>query len=479
MMQCLRLMSDFKYQEVLNHILGLIEKGRYKPGDRLPSVRQISRQLKVSLSTVTLAYSTLENDGIIEIRPQSGCYVSRENAIYLGEPEKSKPQVIVQWVDITDVLNNVATASLVPDIVPFGMAAPHPDLIPYQELNRILSGLCRENDKRLVYYDFPPGDYEFRAEIVKRAALYGCNLFPEDVVVTSGALEALNIALKTVCNAGDIVAIESPTYYCLLKILESYGLQALEIPTDPVTGMDLDILEASIQKYKISAITVIPNFNNPMGFVMNEENKKRLAEMAVKYQIPVIEDDIYGDLSYDHIRPKPIKAFDQEGWVLTCGSFSKSLIPAYRAGWCIPGRFTKAFATMKWMSSASNAPLPVAAVTEFLKRGSYDKHLRRFRKNLAVLNYQVTHAIQQYFPNTTRVTRPRGGYLLWLELPQQVDAFALYRKALESHISISPGPLFSASGQYQNFIRINCCYPWTDEIDQAFQTLGQFVKELM
>lgn len=294
---------------------------------------------------------------------------------------------------------------------------------------------------------------------------------PDDIVTTCGTMEALNLCLRAVAKPGDTIAIESPTFYGILQA--SLGMRALEIPTHPRDGIDLDALEQAIKKNKVKACLLIPNFNNPLGCCMPDNNKKQLVEMLGRREIPLIEDDIYGDIYFGAARPKTAKAFDKEGLVLLCSSFSKTIAPGYRVGWTAPGRFKAQVEHLKSMNTIATATLPQMAVARFLESGGYDRHLRKLRKALATQVQRVTLAVRQYFPEGTRITRPTGGFVLWVELPKSVDSLELYRKALEKKISIAPGPIFSAKQKYQNFIRLSCGQAWSDSLEQALKTLGR------
>lgn len=468
----------YKYETIVADLTDKIKKGRYQPGDSLPSIRELCQQYGVSASTVNMAYLMLETAELVEIRPRSGCYVREQVRSQLAVPSKSKPNLITQCVDLNDVIMNIATASLDEEVVPFGMVAPDPAFIPFEALNRELIRVCRQNNPRQAYYDFPPGCYEFRYEVTRLALKWGGSFDPNEVVNTSGALEAVNLALETVCKPGDVVAIESPTYYCYLQMLQIHGLQALEMPTDPVTGIDMEVLSEAMRQGRVHAVLLIANYNNPMGFVMPEDHKRALVQLAAQYQIPVIEDDVYGDVSYAPVRPKPIKAFDTEGWVLYCASMSKSLIPGYRAGWCLPGRYEPTYKRLKWMSTAANASLQLPAMAAFLKAGGFDRHLKQFRPKLRALNHLMAQAIEACFPPDTKLSRPEGGYVFWVEFPDAVDTLALYQTALANQISFSPGAMFSIDPTtYRSSMRLNFCFEWTPRIERAVTLLGQWATE--
>lgn len=470
--------SDYLYKQVAIHIRDLIDRGTLHPGERLPSIRRLSGQMKVSISTVLQAYMTLEADHRIEAKPQSGFYV-KMNREMPPEPKPSNPSRVVTQVSVNELVTQVFLASHDPGVVQLGLSTPSSEYLPVKRLTKLLAAAARNDPKRAVNYDFPPGYGPLRHEIAKRSVESGCKLSEREIVTTNGTMEALNLCLRAVAKPGDIIAIESPTFYGTLQSIESLGMKALEIPTDPHDGIILSALSSALKRNPVKACLLVPNFNNPLGSCVPEKNKKELVKLLARRNIPLIEDDIYGDLCFGLSRPLTAKAYDTEGLVLLCSSFSKTLAPGYRVGWAAPGKFKPQVQRLKFMSSMACATAPQVAVADFLRSGGYERHLRTMRKNLAAQVQRMTHAIARYFPEGTKVTRPQGGLALWVELPRSVDSLELHRKALQEHVSIAPGPIFSAKQKYKNFIRISCGEPWTDKIDQAMQTLGNLASKCL
>lgn len=464
------------YEQVADRIRGLIAEGTLKIGDRLPSVRKLHEQLSVSISTVLEAYRLLEDQGLIEARPQSGYFVKR---VSLARPDEPKPSFLPKPTFPMDVslAFRISNAMKDPKKVKLGAAVPGTELLPIATLNRLMGQLIRTQPELAHSYQTANGCEQLRYELAKRLMDAGCSLTPEDIVVTNGTTEAIYLSLQAVTQPGDTVAIESPTYYGLLETLESLHLKALEIPTHPRDGICLEHLEAALQERKIAACALVSNFSNPLGSCMSDLKKKQLVELLNQYDLPLIEDDIYGDLQFQGSRPKAIKAFDTEGRVLYCASVSKTLSPGLRVGWSVAGRYRvkveRLKMSMNWMT-ASPSQLAVAA---FLANGGYDRHLRQLRRSYQSQITRMTQAICEYFPAETRVSRPAGGYILWLQLPDIFDSMQLYEEALEYDISIAPGAMFSLTGNYQNCLRLNCGIPWTDEVDQAMKILGLLIKK--
>ncbi len=467
----------YLYEQLANKIAGLIEKRTFLPGEKVPSVRRLSLQEKVSISTVLQAYVLLEDRGLIEARPQSGYYVRLQRRSLPPEPAISKPSLSAQRVNVSELVASIHDAITRSDIVPLGAATPSPELLPIRKLNRILAAIARESDGEEHSYGLTQGSEELRHQIARRSIDWGCSFSSQDVVITFGCTEAINLCLRAVAQPGDTIAVESPTYYGFLQIIESLKMKALEIPTHPRDGICVDALELAIKKNLVKACLVQSNFNNPLGSRMPEEKKRQIVELLARKQIPLIEDDIYGELYFGNERPKVSKAYDKHGLVLLCSSYSKCLSPGYRVGWTAPGRFKDEVRRLKLMNTLSSVLPTQIAIAEMLRTGGYDHHMRRIRRAYAYQVQKTSEAIGLYFPRGTRVTRPQGGYVLWAELPASADSLELYRKALEAKISIAPGSLFSPKQHYRNCIRINCAYPWSEKMDQALATLGRLVYD--
>lgn len=465
-----------RYEQLALHLSRQIEVGAYRVGHRLPSVRQASKEQELSVSTILQAYQLLEDQGWIEARPQSGYYVRSRPFPAAPEPACSTPPIQPSTVSIDELALRMLHDSMLPGIVQLGAAFPDPALLPYQKLNRLLAEALRKGDGRLNLCGIPEGIEELRQGVVQRASRAGAELHPDEILITNGAMEALSLALRAVTRPGDLVAVESPTYFGMFQSLESLGLKVLEIPTHHQTGINLEALRFALEHHPVKAIMLVPNFSNPLGSLMPEENKLQLAALLEEFDLPLIEDDIYGELHFDNARPKVVKAFDTQGRVLLCSSFSKDISPSFRVGWLAPGRYYEQVQRMKMALNLGTAVLPQMAIAAFVSSGGYDHHLRRLRREYAGRVGQMGQYILSHFPEGTRVTSPRGGFILWVQLPDGVDSLDLYAPALRAGISIAPGYMFSTTQKYRNFIRLNAAY-WSYSTLGAVERLGQLVKE--
>lgn len=460
-----------RYQRVMATVKHLIDRGTFSPGERISSVREMSEQMKVSVTTVLQAYRSLENQGLIEARPQSGFYVRPRYRAGMTEPGIPRPILSRGPVTVESLTLRLMRDTRNPGMVQLGAAVPNRDLIPTEKLTRLLGSTGRRHRRIVNAYDVPPGCEALRVQIAQRALHAGVTLTPEDVMTTCGAQEAIHLALRATCRAGDLVAIESPSFFGTLQTIESLGLRAVEIPTHPRTGISLDCLGKTLRKHKVSACIVITNYNNPLGCTMSDEAKKQLVDLITERQVPLIEDDIYGDLSHGPKRPNVAKAHDREGLVILCSSFSKTLAPGYRVGWLAPGRFRESIVHAKLVMNIASPTPTQLAVAEFLAGGGYDHHLRKCRKFYESACARIAEAVTEFFPAGTRVSEPEGGFVLWVEMPAEVDSFAMYERAVAQGITIAPGPLFSPSREFRNYIRLSCAY-WSEGVREAISKLG-------
>ncbi len=464
------------YVELARSLELLIEQGTLRPGHRLPSVRRMSLQRDVSISTVLQAYSLLENRGWIEARPQSGYYVRPRLPLDLPEPRMARPMAKASYVGVNDLTAEVLSLAVDPRYVPFGAACPDPSLFPTKKLARILAAVGRNDPALLGRYAMHWAFDPLAREMARRYLQAGCPLAHDELVITCGCTEALNLALRAVTKPGDTVAIETPAYFGFLETIQSLGLKALEVPTDPRTGICLDATRDALTHNAVKALIVMPSYSNPLGSCMPDEKKAGFYRLLQEFDVPAIEDDVYGDLHFGERRPKPLKAWDTDGRVILCSSFGKTLAPSLRVGWTAPGRYLDRVRRLKFTNTLGTPVVLQKTVSDFLRNGGYDHHLRSIRRAYHHQLHLFSQAILRHFPEGTRLSRPEGGFVLWIELPPGVDTLRLHRDALKHHINTAPGALFSVKERYRNCLRMNCGMPWTAEIEAALRTLGELAR---
>jgi DNA-binding transcriptional MocR family regulator len=462
-----------RYEQLAELILGMIENGALAPGMRVPSVRAVSEQHGISISTVLQAYRLLEDRGALVARPQSGFYVAPARSGALALPSASRASAKASTVSISGAVAALLEHASNPALVPLGCAVPDAALLQSTRLDLALARAARQHGARYNIYCPPHGEPRLRREIARRAMRFGHALSPDDVLVTSGCTEALMLALSAVAKHGDTIAIESPTYLGLLHTLEVLGLKAFELPTDPMRGIDIDALARLLDREPVAACALSSNINNPLGSTMAEADKRALLALLAQHAVPLIEDDVYGDIYFSRERPKPFIALDGGANTIYCSSFSKSLAPGYRVGWIAAGAYAKPVMERKLAFSLCGAVLPQVALADFLETGAYDAHLRAIRRLFEENLARMTRAIEASFPADTKVSRPVGGFFLWLELPKRFDSRVLFDRAIEQGICFAPGDVFSASRRFRNCLRLSAAHVWNHRIEDGVRRLGR------
>lgn len=471
--------TEHLYLQVADGLEKMIGEETLKIGDKLPSVRMLSEEYGISMGTAFQAYYHLEGKGLIEARPKSGYYVKFNFRRMPGLPRVAETEPVASEVSVEEMITTVFRNFTSDDIVNFSVAAPPVSLLPANRLNKSIIHVLRSSKHHGIQYEHSQGNSELRRQLTRLAFNWGGKYSEKDVVTTAGCMEALVMCLKAVTQPGDAVAIENPTYFGIFQVIQSLGLRALEVVTDPLTGVDPDHLATLIRKFPVKACVFVTNFSNPLGACMPDEKKKALVELVTRHQIPLIEDDIYGELYFGRHRPKTCKTYDKEGWVLYCSSLSKSLAPGYRIGWTLPGRFTEQVVRVKMMHTVTGTTITQQAIAHFLSIGRYEYHLKKLRKSLHTQCLRYVQGIMQYFPEHTKVSRPQGGFVLWVELDKKLNAYQLYREALKHQISVAPGQLFSAQGRFGNCLRISYARPWDEEVDEGLRVLGRLIRKMI
>ncbi|MCV2402558.1 PLP-dependent aminotransferase family protein [Marinomonas sp. C2222] len=462
------------YKELAQRLRDHIQHDFYKQGDKLPSVRQLAQEHSVSISTVQEAYRQLEQDRLVEAKPKSGYFVCRTEGGSLPSISRppQRPLEVSQWEEVLNMLmirasqKGVQLQHAMPD-----MRAP-----TLKPLLKTLSDLSKHKPELGLGYSDIRGSEALRTQLCRLAVASGCQLHPDDLVITSGCQEAISVCLRAVTSPGDIVAIESPSFYGSMQAIKAANLKAMEIPTHPETGMSIEALELALDQWPIKTIFVTPTCNNPMGYTMPDEKKEQLYKLAQAYDITIIEDDIYGDISYQFPRPRSIKSFDTDGRVLLCSSFSKSIAPGIRVGWIAPGRYRDRVTHIKYVSSSMCPVFPQLAIEKFIRLGGYNKHIRQMRHQYEPQRDHLLKAIKDYFPSNTRVSFPQGSFILWVELDNDIDTMKLIESCRKVGVGFAPGPLFSATGKYRNCFRLNFSEQNTHRREEAIKLLAKEIK---
>jgi DNA-binding transcriptional MocR family regulator len=457
------------YLRLARGLKSAVLNGRYQPGYRLPSVRHLSQTLGLSLNTVHQAVRLLEAEGWVEIRPQAGCFVAHQHAV-------PSPSCVATPLPVrrSDLGLRVLMEANNSQLTRLGSTMPNPALLPTQEVRRHLVRLSRQDWPNR--YDFPRGTPELRQQLARVMLTAGVSVSPDDLLLSSGCQEAVVACLRAVCRPGDVVAVESPTFFGYLEALEMLSLQAVEIRSDPQTGMSIGALRQVLERHPLACVLVTPNFSNPQGSLMPDSAKSELVQLVTDAQIALIENDIQGDLGYSSPRPLAAKAWDQQGRVLYCSSFSKTLGPEFRVGWVAAGRYTAAVERWLTFATLGSSSLVRRALADYLAGGSYPSAMRRAQRAYSRQARQTYESLGG-LPAGSRVNLPQGGKMLWVELPAHVDALELYQRCREEGLSLTPGHLYSTAGGYEHCVRLNCSY-FTPEVKEALERVCALAREL-
>lgn len=464
-----------RYRQLADDTEKLIAAGTLRAGDRLPSIRQACRIHRISPITVSQAYQLLESCGLVEARPKSGYFVRARLGNRLPEPAMSQPGSGSTGLAVSDFIFRILDSIKDPSVVPLGSSFPAPELFPFARLGHALASAARHLQPSDTLANLPPGNAELRRLLALRYLAHGATVSPQEIIVTAGAMEGLNLCLQAVTRPGDLIAVESPTFYANLQAAERLGLKIVEIPTHPRDGVSLEALAGVLEQHPVKACLFMLNFSNPTGSLMPDERKKALIELLRQHQVPLIEDDVYAELHFGPDAPLCSKALESDGLVMHVSSFSKCLAPGYRLGWVAAGRYLEQIRRQKLTTSLATSVPVQMALAGYLKQGGYDKHLRQLRRTLADQEAHLIAAVERNFPAGTKVSRPQGGYFLWLELPPGADALTVHQQALAHGISTAPGPIFSAKGEYRNCLRLNFGHPESAAQQEAIARLGQLV----
>lgn len=463
-----------KLVEIASLLRTAIDSGALRAGEKLNSIRQLASLHSVSPPTIVSALRLLEREGYIESRPRSGFFVCHpQNTLRTLAETAQQPQDVGITATVRRLFEGKSEG-----MVPLGAALPNPKWLPINELKSVVAAAHRALGTETQQYSLPPGRFDARNQIAQFSAKRGTNFGPEELIISQGATEAISLALNATCKQGDIVLVETPAYFGHLCLLEKLGLKALEAPTHPVTGLEITAVENLIKKYKISAILCTPTIQNPLGATMPIVHKRKLAAISAHHDIPVIEDDVYGLLSDGGESVPPLKAFDQHGTVLYCSSVSKCLSPGWRIGWISAGKYHSKVLDDRFCSQLSGSPFIEAALARYLADPAFMRHIARLNRRSNISRKAFTLAISQYFPKGTEISQAKGGYLLWVKLPNNVDSRKLAELAKASNIIISPGPLFSPSGGLKNYLRINAGHDFDEMHRESIKLIGELASRV-
>lgn len=462
--------DTFLYEKIAEDFSRQITNGLLLANEKLPSIRSICGKYQVSMSTALKAYYMLESKDLIRSRPQSGYYVNPIRKLP-ALPNVSIPSADMGNEDPSALVSKVYK-EVNSDQVMFSLGVPSKEYLPLVKLNKLVCKTVWQLEDHATSYENLKGSTNLRRQVARMSYNWGAQLREDEILPTAGCTAAMAHCLMALTEKGDTIVVESPIYFGILQLAKSLGLNILELPTDPQTGIDLEALKKSLQTNQIKLCLLVPNFSNPMGGTMPVEHKKEVVRLLEHYDIPLIENDMYGDLYFGHERPLNCKTFDESGLVLLCSSVSKTLAPGYRVGWLTPGKFAEKINRLKFSNTISSSRLMQEVVGSFLEKGRYEQHLKTLRRTLQQNSLRYMEAIENYFPDDVKVSRPAGGFMLWIELAKHINTADLYDKAIKLNISIAPGRMFTLQNQFNNCMRLSYGLPWNESTHQAIKTIA-------
>lgn len=467
------------YIAFANKLAEMIDSGIFKPGDKLPSIRSLHQNKGLSIGTILQSFNYLVEKGLIFSKEKSGYFVQNISNKEILPPKVMPVSLSAKNVYIDNLLQKLPHDNTSKKFVSFTNALPDNRLLPFNSIKRFIQQTSRDASGSYLGLENRYGNNQLREEIAKRSLPWKGYIHSEELIITNGALEAILCCLKAITKPGDTVLIQEPCFFGVLQIIECLELRAVSVPSHPVTGINVNDVKKACEKLAVKACIIVSNFNNPDGASIDTKGKKDLAELANKLHIPIIEDDLYVDLFFKGNKPDTIKTYDTGGWVMYCSSFTKTLAPGLRIGYCAAGKFTYDVARVKAMLNHSTSSFNQRVILQLLISGTFEKHLIKFRLEMNKNLNRYVSLIRQYFPNGTKLTQPDGGLYIWIELPIAINTSDFLEKAMEQGVSYAPGEIFSSKGNYKHYLRI--CYSglWEKKTENALIILGTLFKNVV
>lgn len=471
-------MIMYKSEKLVQHIKQLIENGSYSANTKLPSLRAQAQVTGYSLMTILNAYQTLIAEGRVYSKEKSGFFISEYNYNTYQKTntvETSQPQKIKINSKVFSYLKQTQAS----DYIYFSSAFPDEQCLYNTKIMKILAHYAQQKPIGTTNKNMPPGNLKLRQQIANRYILQGIPTQADDIIITSGALDALNLALQTLTQTGDYILLQDTIFYGAWQAAERLGLQVITLPTHPQYGFNLQAFEDLLQAYPIKVCWFMLNSHNPIGFTVNDKIKEKIASLLEKYQVYLIEDDTYQELYYFGQKPLPMCYFEHQNRVLHCSSFSKVLGANIRIGWVRTETFSEKIQHLQLMSTLAANTLIQETLANFIATPYYDKHLQKLRKQLYQRKNLLYRLLLRYLPSSCHIHYYSSGYFLWIELPNRLNSTVLFQILLSQNIGITPSHLFSIHEVPHNYIRINSSFHMDSQHKQAIISLAHAIKYLI
>lgn len=468
----------FQYQRLAQQLVQKINCGEMQSGQRLNSLRQFAAQQQISLNTAKSCYELLEAQGFIYAIDKSGYFVAQvahESPLGLPEHPDFKPDV--QEVSHLALQIAIQEESMNCQFIQLGAIQLSPDFLPLDTLRRSMQRALKHSQPDDFLYSDKQGHRQLREALSAHWAEDGLYIDSELIYISNGCMPALSLLIQTLTDEGDSIIVPTPNYNGQLQLLATLKRKIVEIPAD-ASGIDLNRLEQAMQHSGAKACLMTANFQNPLGFCLSNTDKEKIAQLSAQYECPIIEDDIFAECGYTQHRPLPIQHWDKQGYVIYCGSISKSLSPSYRVGWfCLPQRLRSLHAQLLLQHVAVNTPLQLA-LADLIYSRAYRQHLNVLKPQLMMQMQRYKEYIAKIFEGIeVRINQPQGSFVLWLQFSECISSWEMYCFARQQGITIVPGLVFGRENRYNNCIRLNAGYALSEEIQDALQLLANWVRQ--
>ena len=460
-----------RYIQLAEQCVKQIEAGQLALHSKMPSLRKFKQQHSVSMTTALNCYQYLESLGWLIAKPQSGYYVAQKSLL----ADNIESPTLVSFQSTTTDPKTAALHNPFVDPCPLGIARYDPDLIPIDKLQQSFKRAIKQQGKKISHYPNLQGELVLRENLSEHFKGLDFHFSKTDCVITHGCLDAIKTAIEITTDMGDAVAISSPCFNGLLELLGGMKRRVVEIPSID-QGIDLEQLENQMRLGLIKVGLFCTSHMNPQGLSMSALQKQKLVDLATQYKIPIIEDDVYLELDYQGGLPLPAKHWDREGYILWCGSFSKTIAAGYRLGWCLPGRYLYEYLQCRLFANQGVTSSLQLAIADFLQRGDYTKHLKKIRLHIQQQSLQYISYLQKKLPTNSKISIPTGGFVLWIEVAN-LNTLKLREFALKNRLDIRIGEDFSTLTLYPHCFRLNIGFSIiSPQIEPKLKNLIQLIK---
>lgn len=470
------------YRQIAEQLREQIASGQLPEGHRLPTERELAKTLGLNRSTVLAAYAELKADGLVDAHVGRGTVVlpQRFGARASGAVQPFSFRQITRrtaGAEPEPIIRDLLELGSVPDVIPLSVGLPAPELLPVTAVRELQDRLLSERGAQALLHSPTEGIGPLRESLARLMADRGIACEADEVLVTTGSQQGLDLLARVLLDPGDPVVVEQPTFFGALEIFRNAQARLLPVPVD-AEGMQVDALEELLGRHRPKFIYTLPTFQNPSGTSLSLARRKRLLELAYRYQVPVVEDDLYSELRYEGDALPSLRSLDTAGYVIHLSSVSKVLFPGLRIGWVVaPRPFLRTLALAKQAIDLHSGTLGQFLVDGFLREGHWAPHVEKVRKAYAAKRKAMLDALLEVRPRGLKWARPAGGFYVWCSFPARVSSSRLLSRAARERVSYLPGEacLIGEPGG-ERHLRLNFSYPPLRQIRPGIERLARALE---